>query len=108
MLSDVDQSGTRVITTPHVRGPLAVRSFPGLDPLWEIDPPDDEHGWDFTACFAGDIVIGRLIGLNERLVAIGPDDMIRELGHEGDWLIPSADDSWLTATGTELRRMRMA
>jgi len=107
VLSDVDSTGTKIITTPHGAGPLLVRSFPNLEPQRQIDPPDDEHGWDYTACFAGDMVVNRLIGPHERLVAIGPDDVVHDIGDESGWLIPAAGDSWLAATQTTLRRWRM-
>jgi hypothetical protein len=108
VLSDVDGSGTMIITTPHNAGPLLVRSFPNLEPLRTIDPPDDEHGWDFTACFAGDVLVDRVIGPDERLVAVGPNDAIYDLEGAGDWLIPAAGDSWLSVERTLLRRWRLA
>jgi hypothetical protein len=39
VLSDVDPSGTKIITTPHGIGPLLVQSFPSLEILRSIDPP---------------------------------------------------------------------
>jgi hypothetical protein len=39
VLTDVHPSGKTIITTPHGAGPLAIRSFPGLDVLVSIDPP---------------------------------------------------------------------
>src|SRR5262249_12154402 len=69
VLSDVDTSGRSVITTPHAEGPLLVRSFPGLDIVRSIDPPDDAE-WDFTACFAGDLLVNKLLDSRERMVAV--------------------------------------
>jgi hypothetical protein len=37
VFSDVHKSGRQIITTPHGRGPLLVRSFPSLDPLREVE-----------------------------------------------------------------------
>jgi hypothetical protein len=62
LLGDVDPSGAKVITTPHNTGPLLVRAFPSLEVLRAIDPPGERSGWDFTACFAGDMLISELIG----------------------------------------------
>jgi hypothetical protein len=89
VLSDVDPSGTKVITTPHNTGPLLVRSFPGLEVLRAIDAPGEQAGWDFTACFAGDMLVNKLIGGQERLVAAGQDGTVHELDEQEDgWLIP--------------------
>jgi hypothetical protein len=108
VLSDVDPSGTKVITTPHNAGPLFVRAFPSLEVLRAIDPPGQEAGWDFTACFAGDLLIAKLIGPHERLVAIGHDDIVHDLDEqEYGWLIPAAHGTWLAATRTTIRRCRI-
>lgn len=45
ILSDVDPSGTNIITTPHMGGPLLVRSFPSLEIVWSVDPPPGES-WE--------------------------------------------------------------
>lgn len=79
VFSDVDPADTRVITTSYRTGPLLVRSFPSLDVLRVIDPPGEKDAWDFTACFAGDLLVNKLIGPQERLVALGQDDTIHEL-----------------------------
>ena len=108
MLSDVDPSGTKVITTPHNTGPLFVRAFPILEVLRAIDPPGERSGWDFTACFAGDMLIGKLIGDQERLAAIAEDDTVHDLdGQDDGWLIPGSHGTWLTATQTTIRRCRI-
>lgn len=108
MLSDVDPSGTRIITTPHGSGPLLVRSFPSLDVLRTIDPPGEEDAWDFTPCFAGDVLVNKLIGPRERLVAIDQDETVHDLDESGDhWLIPASHDTWLAATRTRIRRCRV-
>ena len=107
VLSDIDPSGTRVVTTPHSGGPLLVRAFPSLDILRAIDPPREKDAWDFTACFAGDLLVSKLIVPQERLVAIGQDDMIHELGKREDgWLIQAPHGTWLTVTRSSIRRCR--
>ena len=71
MLSDVDRSGRVIITTPHRGGPLAVRSFPDLEVLLSVDSPSGDEFWDFTAGFASEgLIVGKLLGPGERLVAI--------------------------------------
>lgn len=109
VLSDVDSSGTKIITIPHDSGPLAVRSFPGLEVLRAIDPPGGHARWDFTACFAGDLLIGKLIGCSpERLVAVADDGIVCDLGEdEASWLIPASYGTWLAATRTMIRRCRV-
>jgi hypothetical protein len=108
VLSDVDPSGTKVITTPHGAGPLVVRSFPDLEILRSVEPPGANF-WDFTACFADDMIVTKLIGQQERLVAIGQDDTIHDLDeHEDGWLIPASHGSWLAATSTTIRRCKAA
>jgi hypothetical protein len=107
VLSDVDPSGTRVITTPHTAGPMIVRAFPGLEPLRVIAPPDDEHQWDFAAAFIGDHIVAHLIGRTERLVAIDADGACHDLEEDSDGLVPAASDSWLAVGRDRLRRMRL-
>jgi hypothetical protein len=108
VLSDVDPSGSKVITTPHNSGPLLVRSFPSLDVLRVIDTPSSGAYWDFTACFAGDMLVNRLIGDQERLVAISQDDTVHDVdGQEDGWLIPAAHGTWLAATRTTIHRCRI-
>jgi hypothetical protein len=108
VLSDVDPSGTKIITTPHNSGPLLVRAFPGLDVLRSIDPPGEDARWDFTACFAGNLLVAKLIGPRERLVAIAADGAVHDLGEDDEsWLIPASRGTWLAATRTTIRRCRV-
>jgi hypothetical protein len=108
VLADVDPSGTKIITTPHGTGPLLVRSFPGLEILRSVDPPDETY-WDFTACFAGDLIVSKVIGEQERVVVLGEDGAIHDLdAREDSWLIPAANGTWLAATRTTIRRYRTA
>jgi hypothetical protein len=109
VLSDVDSSGVRVITTPHGGGPLAVRSFPDLEVLLSVDSPCDDEFWDYTACFAGEgLIVGKLIGASERLVAIDLNGEVHDLAEQDQgWLIPGADNTWLSATRTTIRRRRL-
>lgn len=108
VLCDVDPSGTKIITTPHNIGPLQVRSFPGLEIIRSVEPPKQTR-WDFTACFAGDLIVSKVIGEPERLVAITDDNAIHNLtGHDDSWLIPAANGTWLTATPAAIRRCRAA
>jgi hypothetical protein len=108
VLTDVNPSGSKVITTPHGIGPLLVRSFPGLEVLRSVNPPENTW-WDFTACFAGDYIISKVIGDQERLVGISHDSSIYDLAAQDDsWLIPAANGTWLAATRTTIRRCRAA
>lgn len=111
VLSDVHQSGQTIVTTPHRAGPLAVRSFPGLEILLLVDPPikEDPSFWDFTACFAGDgLIVNKLAGHGERLVAINLNGEVRDLDErEPGWLIPAAHSTWLAATPTTIRCCRL-
>jgi hypothetical protein len=107
VLSDVDASGTKIITTPHGAGPLLVRSFPGLEILRSVDPPAQSH-WDFTACFSGDMIVNKALGEHERLVAIDEDSAIHRVADQEDgWLIPAASGTWLTATRSTICRWRL-
>ena len=112
VLSDVHQSGRTIVTTPHRTGPLAVRSFPGLEVLLSVDPPraEDHCGWDFTACFVGDgLIVNKLIGHDgERFVTIDLNGDVHDLDEpEQGWLIPAAHGTWLSATRTTIRRCRL-
>jgi hypothetical protein len=111
VLSDVHQSGRTIITTTHRTGPLAVRSFPGLQVLLSVDPPRPagHGGWDFTACFVGDgMIVSKLLGHDERIAAIDLNGEVHDLGEqeEGE-LIPAAHGTWLSATRTTIRRCRL-
>jgi len=110
VLSDVDHSGGVIITTPHGGRPLAVRSFPGLEVLLSVEPPSDDEFWDYTACFASqDLIVGKLLGASERLVAIDLDGEVHDLAEqEPGGLIPGAHHTWLSATDTTIRRRRLA
>lgn len=108
VLADVDPTGTRIITLPHDTGPLLVRSFPSLDVIQSFDPPEG-HGWDFTACFAGGLIITRMLCYDrddERLAAIDGMGILHDLGKSGGVPIPAADGTWLSATRTRIRRYR--
>jgi hypothetical protein len=111
VLSDAHPSGRTVITTPHRAGPLVVRSFPRLEVLLSVDPPRNggHGGWDFTACFTGDLIVAKLLGHSERLAAIDLNGQVHDLAEEepGE-LIPAAHGTWLSATRTAIRRCRLA
>lgn len=108
VLCDVDRSGSKIITVPHgCPGPLVVRSFPDLQAVRAVESPDDEHGWDHTACFAGEMIVSRLYGTHDRIVAVDPAGTVHDLHLGGDDLIPAAADSWLTVTRTSIRRYKL-
>jgi hypothetical protein len=110
ILSDVDPTGTKIITTPHgsLETSLVVRSFPSLEIVRSVDPPPGEF-WDSTALFAGDMIITALLGPQERFVAIGRSSRIADLDErEGGYLVPAAHGTWLTVTSTTIRRRKMA
>lgn len=107
VLADADRAGTRILTLPHGAGPLLVRSFPALDIIQSFDPPED-YRWDFSACFAGDLIIATTTGRKaaDRLVAIDGSRTLHDLGESGGWLVPAADSTWLTVTPATIRRCR--
>lgn len=106
VLADADPAGTRILTLPHDTGPLLVRSFPALGTIQSLDPPED-HYWDFTACFAGDLIIATMTGDDaSHLVAIDGPGTLHDLGEFDGWLAPAADSTWLTVTPTTIRRCR--
>lgn len=108
VLSDADPSSGAIITAPHRDGPLAVRSFPTFEVLLSIDPPGDDEFWDHSACFASEgLIVARLIGPSERLVAIDLNGEVHDLAEqEQGWLIPAAGNTWLSATRTTIQRRR--
>jgi hypothetical protein len=108
VLSDVD--GPVIITTPHRGGALAVRSLSDLEILASASPPGDDEFWDLDACFAGNgVLVGKLLGVSERLVAIDLNGEVHDLAQQEEgWLIPAAGYTWLAATGTSIRRCRLA
>lgn len=107
VLSDVDPSGSMIITTAHLGGPLLVRSFPSLEIVRSVDSPQDE-GWDFTAFFADDMIVNTLLGKQIRFVAISPRGRIANLDQpEARCLFPAADGTWLALTQRTLQRHRM-
>jgi len=108
VLADVDPTGMRIITLPHDAGPLLVRSFPSLEVIRSFDPPEG-HGWDFTACFANDLIITMMLCYDsddERLTAIDGTGILHDLGKSGGTPLPAADGTWLSATRTRIRRCR--
>jgi len=111
VLSDVHHSGRTILTTPHRGGPLTVRSFPELEILLSVDPPntDDHSFWDFTACFVGDgVIIDKLIGHEERLAAIDLNGEVHDLNDPDEgWLVPAADGTWLTVGRTSIRHCKL-
>jgi len=113
ILSDVDSSGTKIITTPHMgwRSPLMVRSFPGLDIVRSVDPPPGES-WNEAAFFADDMIVNALSApehSQRRLVAISRRGKICDLDeHEDRWPRPAVYGTWLTAHRGTIRLRKMA
>jgi hypothetical protein len=108
-LTDVDRSGTRILTT-SVDEPILVRSFPGLDVIRTIEPPAEDHQWG-SACFADDLIITTVSDLrtgDETRGAIDPAGTFHPMDSHGEleWLSPAADGTWLIATPTSIRRYR--
>jgi hypothetical protein len=56
---DADPSGSKIITTPHMDGPLLVHSFPSLEIVRSIEPPPGQS-WIERAFFAGKMIVGGL------------------------------------------------
>ncbi|MBO0804507.1 MAG: hypothetical protein J2P25_15710 [Nocardiopsaceae bacterium] len=117
ILVDVDPTGTRILNATPDGGPLQVRSFPGLDVLRIIEPPegDEDRGWDWSACFADDFIISKLTNYDrdtEDLLAVAPDGTIHSLGityrldtdYDGEDLTPAGDGTWLMTSKTGIRR----
>jgi hypothetical protein len=126
VLSDVDPSGSRIITTSHDGERLLVRSFPRdlhgrtagemrlvrrppeFAVLQAIHSPDDDYFWHEVACFAGDFIVAKLDGPAERFVAIDRDGVIHRLDDPEDgWLVSGPDDTWFAATSAGFRRYRL-
>jgi hypothetical protein len=107
-LSDANPAGSMIITTAHGGGPLVVRSFPGLEIVRSVDAPPGEF-WEFTAFFAGDMIVSALLGEQERFVAISLGGRIADLDEpEARYLIPAARGTWLAVTKSAIHRRRMA
>jgi hypothetical protein len=108
VLVDVDPSGSKIITTAHLGGPLLVRSFPALEVVRSVDPPPGRH-WDFSAFFAGNMIVAALLGDEYRFAAISPHDKIADLDErEATYLVAADQGTWLAASRTTIRRCRMA
>jgi len=99
-LTDVGPRGNTVLTTALLGGRLAIRSFPGLGSLRNIDIEDEE--FHLGACFVGSCVVARLYR-RQITVAIDFDNRLHELEVGAGWLVPAAN-SWLEVTRTGLRR----
>ena len=67
-----------------------------------FDPPDDKNGRDYMGLFASDLIVARLFGQDDRVVAIETSGTIHNLGVDGEYLIPAADGSWLCASQTAI------
>jgi hypothetical protein len=103
----VDPSGSKIITTPHMGGPLLVRSFPSLEIVRSIEPPPGES-WIESAFFAGEMIIGGLGAQEDRFVAISQDGAITDLKQpEARYLVPANHGTWMAVTQTTIRRCRM-
>jgi hypothetical protein len=100
-LTDVDHTGDRILTTALNAGRITVRSFPALDVLRHIDAEDEELHQG--ACFVGSHVLARLYR-RQATVAIDAEGRLEELEVDNGWLVPGADDSWLSVTANSVRR----
>ena len=106
-LSDVDPSGSKIVTAPHHGGPLLVWSFPSLKVVRSVEPPPGEY-WDCNAFFAGSMIVSALRGEEDRFVAIGRDGKIEDLDQSKALNLVQADHgTWLAATKTTIQRRRM-
>ena len=108
IFSDVDPTGSQIITTPHLGdGPILVRSFPSLEIVRSIEPPPGES-WTESAFFAGEIIVGGLQHRDDRFVAISQHGRIMDLQQSGARYFAAADHGTLMAvTSTVIRRCRM-
>lgn len=110
VLFDADAAGTRILTTPHVTGPIRIRSFPRLEVLREIEPPP-AYAWDFSACFVGAWIVARAYaddgGDDEILVAIDPVDRITTLTPTEAPICPGPGGSWISTGSRGITRWRL-
>jgi len=107
VLADVDPSGKLVVTAPHGTGPLVIRSFPELEPMKRIATPNPAAFWNLNVCFVGARLVARLSGQPDVTVAIHRDGKLEVLGVGDGWLVPAADDTWLTVDPGRVRRWRL-
>ena len=104
---DVDPSGSKVITTPHMGGPILVRSFPSLEIVRSIEPPPGES-WIERAFFAGEMIVGGFGAQEDRFVAISERGRIIDLDQpEARYLVPADHGTWMAVTQTVIRRCQM-
>ena len=104
---DVDPTGSNIITTPHMGGPLLVRSFPSLEIVRSIEPPLGQS-WIERAFFAGEMIIAGLGAREDRFVAISESDQITDLDQpEARYLVPADHGTWMAVTQTAIRRCRI-
>lgn len=110
VLFDVDSTGSRIITTPHVEGPLKIRSFPDLQVVQEIAPPEG-YVWDYYACFVGSRIVARAHddhgGDTEILVAVGADGHPTPLARTESPIAPGPEGSWISTWPNGIQRWRL-
>ncbi len=100
-LTDIDQSGSRVLTTGLNSGRITIRSFPSLDIVRELDIPEEEL--PLGASFVGSHLVTRLYH-RQATIAIDSANRVHELEADDGWLVPGPNDSWLSVTRSGLRR----
>ncbi|MDX6584609.1 MAG: hypothetical protein QOI10_3793 [Solirubrobacterales bacterium] len=106
-LADVHHSGTVVVTVPHDTGPIVIRSFPDLEPRRRVAAPTADTFWDLSACFVGNQLVARLSGGLEATVAVRGDGKLERLDVGDGWLVPAAEQTWLTVEPGRIRRWRL-
>jgi hypothetical protein len=100
-LSDVDASGSRILTTALDTGRIRVRSFPSLEAMHVIDV--EGESFILGACFARSGIVAHLYRTGVT-VAIDDEDRVQELEVDDGWVVPAAAGSWLSVRKDTVRR----
>lgn len=107
LLTDVDPSGKLVVTAPLGTGPLVISTFPELEVIKRVAPPNPHTFWNLNACFVGQHLVARLSGQPDVTVAVHRDGKLEVLNVGDGNLVPAAKRTWLTVEGDRVCRWRL-
>jgi hypothetical protein len=100
-LSDVDASGSRILTTALDTGRIRIRSFPSLEAMRVIDVEGET--FFLGACFVPSGIVAHLYDRGFTVV-IDDEDRIQELEVDDGGVVPAAAGSWLSVRKDTVRR----